>query len=550
MKRLVSALIVVGACIAAFLTVGAANKGSADDATYKIQFDNAFGLVEGGEFRIAGVKAGSTSDFNIVQTGPGVYKANVTVKVTESGFAPLRSDASCDIRPQSLIGEYYVDCQPGSRGKELSKDGGVLTVQHNTSTVPQDLVNDIMRRPYRERLRLIITDLGTGLAGRPQELQNVIRRASPALQETSKVLRILGRQNRIIENFITDADTSVAELERNKADVARWVTVAANTAEISASRKQAIAQSFAKLPTFLDELKPTMQKLGALADQQNPLLADTKRAAPFLDTFISRLGPFAKASRPALNSLGKSSAAGTRAFKDGSEEVDELKALSKDAPGFAKPLRQFLQSMDDRKRAIENDSRAKVAAPPSPDPTAMSGEGGFTGFEALWNYPFWQTLAVNMVDPEGHILRTGLTPDPDCSPITNDPKAPGADAVIKKCNAWEGPYQPGVNQPDFTTTATSSSKQAEKTTAGGPTSSAPAGERRSPGQPDAPATPGRPDISKPQIALPPDVKKLLDQLKIPKLPNGLPKELPKQLPNLPNGGDLSSQQLLDFLLNP
>jgi ABC-type transporter Mla subunit MlaD len=535
---------VVGVCVAAFLTVGAADKGSADGATYKIQFDNAFGLVEGGEFRIAGVKAGSTSGFNIVKTKNG-YKAEVTVTVSESGFAPLRSDASCDIRPQSLIGEYYVDCQPGSKGKELSKDGGVLTVQHNTSTVPQDLVNDIMRRPYRERLRLIITDLGTGLAGRPQELQNVIRRASPGLRETSKTLRILGNQNRIIENFITDADTSIAELERNKRDVARWVTVAANTAEISASRKQAIAQSFAKLPTFLDELKPTMRKLGELADEQNPLLTDTKRAAPYLNTFLSRLGPFSEASRPALRSLGQASEVGTRAFRHGSEEVDVLKTLSKDAPGFAKPLRQFLQTMDQRNRAIENDARAKPSAPPAPDPTAMSGEGGFTGLEALWDYAFWQALDINMVDSEGHIIRTGLTPDPDCSPILNDPHAPGADAKIKKCNAWEGPNQPGVNSRDFTTTPASSSKNA-KTTAGGPASSAPTGNRRSPGQPDAPPTPGQPDISKPQITLPPDVKKLLDQLKIPKLPNGLP----KQMPQLPNGGDVSRNQLLDFLLNP
>src|SRR5262249_22318983 len=111
MRRIVPALIVAGACSAAFLAVGASNNGSANGATYKIQFDNAFGLVEGGEFRIAGVKAGSTSDFNIVKTRGG-YKAEVTVQVNRSGFAPLRSDASCDIRPQSLIGEYYVDCQP------------------------------------------------------------------------------------------------------------------------------------------------------------------------------------------------------------------------------------------------------------------------------------------------------------------------------------------------------------------------------------------------------------------------------------------------------
>ena len=38
----------------------------------------------------------------------------VEAEVTEPGLADLRKDARCEIRPQSLIGEYFVDCQPGT----------------------------------------------------------------------------------------------------------------------------------------------------------------------------------------------------------------------------------------------------------------------------------------------------------------------------------------------------------------------------------------------------------------------------------------------------
>ncbi len=54
-----------------------------------------------------------------------------------------------------------------------------MPVTQTQSTIPQDLLQDVMRRPYRERLRLIINELGTGLAGRPQDLNEVIRRADP-----------------------------------------------------------------------------------------------------------------------------------------------------------------------------------------------------------------------------------------------------------------------------------------------------------------------------------------------------------------------------------
>ena len=74
--------------------------------------------------------------------------ALVEAEVTEPGLADLRRDARCEIRPQSLIGEYFVDCQPGTSDERLP-DGGRLPVEQTSSTIAIDLVNDIMRRPYR-----------------------------------------------------------------------------------------------------------------------------------------------------------------------------------------------------------------------------------------------------------------------------------------------------------------------------------------------------------------------------------------------------------------
>ena len=235
------------------------------------------------------------------------------------------------------------------------------------------------------------------------------------------------------------------ELEKNKKDVVRWVKEAGDAAAISATRRNELRAQFQRFPTFLDELRPTMARLGELADEQTPLLADLQRAAPDLDTFFTRLGPFAEASRPAVRSLGEMGKVGTAAFKEGKQEVAELKNLSVNAPPFAKPLRQFLQTLDDRKRAIENDPRAKATSPPAPDPTHISGEGGFTGMEAIWNYFFWQTLSINMLDNDAHILRVSLSAVPDCIQFRNSKPDP---ETLKKCNSYLGPNQPGITSPD------------------------------------------------------------------------------------------------------
>jgi ABC-type transporter Mla subunit MlaD len=566
MRRLLTVLFLVGVCASALLFAGASDEGSA--RSYKVQFDNAFGLVENGDFRVGGVTAGKTSGLDVKELEKGSYKAVITGEITEPGFDDFRKDATCDIKPQSLIGEYYVDCQPGQAEEKLP-DGGTIPVEQTTSTIPQDLVNNVLRRPYRERLRLIISELGTGLAGRPEDLAEVLRRAHPGLRETSRVLKILGDQNRIIENFLADADTVVAELEANKRDVVRWVVETGETAEISATRREELRQSIRKFPTFLDELRPTMARLGELADEQTPLLADLQTAAPDLERFVDRLGPFSEASRPALASLGDAARVGTRAFKNGSDEVEELKQLAADsiqtgvAPdqqGFARPLRQFLEALDDRRRAIEDDPRAQAsgrdAGLPPTDPSYNGGQGGFTGLEALWNYPFWQGLSINGFDSVGHILRIGLQGSPDCTPYENRKPTDIPQAKIDKCNAWLGPYQPGFpgyEDPSLPRAA------ALRQQAGKPAEQI--GERRGPGQPEAGPLPGQDDASRPQVTLPPQLEELLERLQpdeggrvplVDDLLEGLGGGLKggPPIPNSGGGGSVNPDQLLDFLLAP
>ena len=63
-------------------------------------------------------------------------KADVTAEITKPGFGDFRKDATCNIKPQSLIGEYYVDCQPGTSTQKLP-DGGAVPVEQTASTIPR-----------------------------------------------------------------------------------------------------------------------------------------------------------------------------------------------------------------------------------------------------------------------------------------------------------------------------------------------------------------------------------------------------------------------------
>ena len=451
MRRAGAIAAVVAACVVAALALGANGDGGGTKS-YDIVLDNAFGLADGGDFKIAGVKAGKTENMRL--EGQAHPVAVVEAKVTDAGQADLREDATCEVRPQSFIGEYFIDCQPGTSPRRLA-DGGRVPVEQTSSTVGLDLVNNIMRRPYRDRLRLIVGELGAGLAGRADDLNEVIRRAAPGLRETSETLRILGRQTETLESLIVDADRVIGALERRKGDVSRFVREAGRTAETTATRRNELAATFQRLPAFLAELEPYMGRLGDLAEAQQPVLRDLGAASGSLDTFLTRLQPFAEAGTPALESLGDASVTGRRAVRESDEEIQELRRLAGDAPGLAKPLRQFLETIDQRERAVEPDARAAATDPPPPDKTHISGRGGFTGMEAVWDYFYWQALGTNALDDVGHVLRLGIDPA-GCITYVNNP----TEDDLENCNQFLGPTQPGVTTPDPTASAAASTAPA------------------------------------------------------------------------------------------
>src|SRR6266550_4014935 len=132
-RRLLAAVLVLGATAGAVVMTGA-TKQEQQGHKIKMAFDNAFGLTTGGDLRVGGVKAGKTSGFDVSKgrvcqgaqpQGPPRTCAIVTGEVDLPGFSSFRKDAHCDIRQQSLIGEYYVDCQPGSASQELANNATI-----------------------------------------------------------------------------------------------------------------------------------------------------------------------------------------------------------------------------------------------------------------------------------------------------------------------------------------------------------------------------------------------------------------------------------------
>src|SRR5436305_5784725 len=226
MRRIViSASVVLAVVGLVVFATGASNcSSSVGDPTYRLELDYSFGLTNGEQMKVAGVPAGKITKIDLpsgcVNGNTADCRALITFKITNTGFGSFHKNAFCESRPQSLIGEYFINCDPGNSGPVLKSSSpnssrcstGCIPVNQTQSTIPGDLLQAVMRMPYRERLTLIITELGAAVAGNSQNLQAALGRAVPALTETDSLLNLLANDSHTLQDLTTTANTLVSAL--------------------------------------------------------------------------------------------------------------------------------------------------------------------------------------------------------------------------------------------------------------------------------------------------------------------------------------------------
>jgi virulence factor Mce-like protein len=446
------------ALTAALLATAAATlattAGADDTHTYKIEMYNAFGIVNGSQVRVAGVTAGTVTDLDVNED----KRALLTVELS-GDLGTLGEDTQCSSEPQSLIAEYFVDCEPS--GSPLP-EGGTIPASQVSQTVQTDLVQNTLREPFKERLRLLINEFGTALAGNPEALNEAVRLGAPALVQTREVTKILAAQNRIIRDLNVNSDTVIGRLTERSDDVVRFVQEARDTAAASVARREDLSRNFEILDDFLAELQPTLVDLERLARDQTPLLTDLRAAAPGLTRLSEILPPFNRASDESLTTLGDAAVVGRKALARGRDEIRQLKKAGKKAPVTAEALADFVRDIDDPRRAVEIDDRAASDTGRTSQLPGRPDTSGYTGFESLLNWLYYTTGTTAQFDQVGHSMHVNLNAveTGPCGHVSSgrDPETgavgvPTQDGGLTtnlvdaaRCVQWLGPNQPGITE--------------------------------------------------------------------------------------------------------
>lgn len=383
--RRITALVVVAAA-AAIVVVSSIGAGSDEDYRVRLQFVNAGPITTGADVRVAGANVGVIEDIFVSNNN----EAAVVIKITDPAFQRFYKDAKCKIRLQSLIGERFIDCDPGTPTEpELPTDPTdenrkVMLSDKTSAPVDIDELLDNMREPQRERFRVIINELGITLTGRGQDLQDILNRFDPTFKEVNDILKILARENKQLETLAVDGDRSLQALAKDRKSITSFFKNADKAARATNVKRAELAETLNRLPAFLDELEETSKVLKNFAEQAAPVAASARAAAPDLSTFVTGTNEFVKEANPALTRFGTSADIFRQQIPALQPLADILRVIS-DNRGSVTNLRKLLESFE-----------------------------GQNGYKNLASLAFGLAGAANGKDAYGHFVRSALTINGTC----------------------------------------------------------------------------------------------------------------------------------------
>src|SRR3712207_4229059 len=130
-KLVVFAVVTIMASYVLITTI--TNAGYGEQLTYRAQFTDVAGLVEGDEVRIAGVRVGQVVGIGL---GEGTERPVAEVELEVSETVPLPATVEATIRFRNLVGQRYIALTEGEgAGGETLPDGGLIPLAQTTNAL-------------------------------------------------------------------------------------------------------------------------------------------------------------------------------------------------------------------------------------------------------------------------------------------------------------------------------------------------------------------------------------------------------------------------------
>jgi phospholipid/cholesterol/gamma-HCH transport system substrate-binding protein len=287
--------------------------------TFQAIVPTAVALAPHADVRLAGVRVGQ-----ITTIAPRAGATALGVEIDRHGLR-AHDDATVRVRTKTLVGENYLELDPGTRAAPLIPDGGVLPEDRAQESVQFDQILSILDAPTRGQLRVALHQLGAGMAGRGGGVNNLFEASSAVVTEGSPVAAVLGAQHQQVAGLIGNLATTIQALATRTTDLRLLVTSARQTAQATAAEQagfrallrampgtlQSAQQAAGHLGRFSGSATPVIENLAGALRELAPAIDELPTAASSTEHAVTQLTPFSSAGRALLAAARTVSPPGT-----------------------------------------------------------------------------------------------------------------------------------------------------------------------------------------------------------------------------------------------
>ena len=159
-------------------------------------------------------------------------------------------------------------------------DGGRLRNAQVQDTVELDEIFTAFDPDTREAFRDWVTELSAAIKdGRGQDLNDAFGNFEGFAVDGAKLMTVLDEQNLAVHRLVRNTGQVFGAINERRGALRELIGELEATFEATASRDEALAETFAIFPTFLDESKATMARLEDFSRSTHPLVNDLKGPA-------------------------------------------------------------------------------------------------------------------------------------------------------------------------------------------------------------------------------------------------------------------------------
>ena len=292
--RIAAMVIFTGGCFGVLLFLWLAFGGNIplQPKQYELRasFPEATTLAENADVRLAGVTIGKVRKKALDK---GAAATTVTLAI-DTKYAPLPEDTRAILRQKTLLGETYVELTPGTTTAKKLNDGDKLKRNQVEPTVELDEILKVFDKPTKQAFRAWVKDqalITRGGAGK--DLNSALGNLSAFATDGADIFGVLDNQHQALRLLVKNTGQVFGALNERSGQLRGLIQNSQRVFSATSAQQDALAETFAVFPTFLDESRLTLARLEGFSRNTTPLVRDLKPVADDLAPTIQDVSALA-----------------------------------------------------------------------------------------------------------------------------------------------------------------------------------------------------------------------------------------------------------------